>query len=207
VRLLSRSSEAASADESAGFQLLDFAPDPLGAVGSEAPKIAALKERAAAGDVVAMRELGLGYRFGEGVSRDTAAAASWLKFAAEAGDAEAMYWYGQCLGAGEGVEADPFEGMQWISRSAQSGYEPAQRWIEQTRQEVVADAVGSILSALADQAAFGDFSSEPAYDEAAAQREWEYRRQQQADYWNNRAEQAEAFGNRDEAERYRRYAE
>jgi len=56
---------------------------------------------------------------------------------------------------------------------------------------------------------FSDYSS--ADEEAAAQAEWQSRwetqQQLNSDYWSGRASQAEAYGNSDEADRYRSYSD
>ncbi|MGN0884524.1 MAG: caspase family protein [Candidatus Spyradosoma sp.] len=83
--------------------------------------------RAAAnrGEAWAQYNLGLCYKFGNGVEKDLREAVRWFRRAAEQGDAQAQFNLGACYANGEGVEEDLFEAWHWFSLAADQGYSNA----------------------------------------------------------------------------------
>ena len=81
---------------------------------------------AARGDPIAHYNLGLMYGRGEGVARDPAEAARWLRLAAEQGLAEAQAQLGLAYGRGAGVVRDPVQSARWLGLAADQGVAEAQ---------------------------------------------------------------------------------
>jgi len=72
------------------------------------------------------RRVGLAFLRGEGVDRNTAVAAHFLREAAELGDAAAQCWLATCYAEGWGVRPDQNEAANLYAVSARSGYARAQ---------------------------------------------------------------------------------
>jgi len=70
--------------------------------------------------------LGAMYGRGQGVSRDYAEAAKWLRQAAEQGYAEVQHLVGAAYAKGEIVTRDDVEAARWYRRAAEQGYASAQ---------------------------------------------------------------------------------
>lgn len=87
----------------------------------EQKRIEALKPRAEKGEVDAEVALADHYRLGQGVARDTAAAATWYARAANKGDARARYALGALYEAGDGVKQDFFRAAEWYRLAADIG--------------------------------------------------------------------------------------
>jgi hypothetical protein len=83
--------------------------------------VAKLRQAADAGDVGAMRKLGVLYEEGEGVAKDLNEAARWYRKAADAGDATAMRNLGVIYSKGEGVAKDLSEAARWYRKAADAG--------------------------------------------------------------------------------------
>jgi TPR repeat protein len=81
-----------------------------------ASPLAQLVMRGDSGDVAAQRALALAYLKGEGVAKDTAAAARWAQVAASGGDAEAQYLLGHLH------RGDPADAFAWFTRAASAGH-------------------------------------------------------------------------------------
>jgi TPR repeat protein len=81
-----------------------------------------MRQRATAGDVDAMRALGLWYRFGRnGLKKDDAQAFPWLKQAADSGDVEAMANVGWMYCHGSGVPINVNRGAARLGQAAALG--------------------------------------------------------------------------------------
>lgn len=80
------------------------------------------------GDPFAQHELGLRYLLGEGVPKDTAKAAYWIKKAADKNLTAAQYNYGIMLFNGWGTKWSPFEAFKYI-RMAANSYMPQAEYI------------------------------------------------------------------------------
>ncbi|MBN1447694.1 MAG: sel1 repeat family protein [Bacteroidetes bacterium] len=85
-----------------------------------------LERVAARGDPVAQHELGVRYLTGNGVERDTAKSAEWLRRAADQGLPTALYNYALLLNNGWAVEWNPFEAYRLFLRAADAGMPEAQ---------------------------------------------------------------------------------
>jgi len=107
----------------------------------------------AVGDTAAQCGLGLMYAKGQGVPRDCAQAALWLRKAAEQGDAEAQDSLGVLYGNGEGVPQD--YAALWFRKAAEQGNANAQDnlgyWYEEGEHRGVAQDNPSGVLASQDQ--------------------------------------------------------
>ncbi|KXU34476.1 hypothetical protein AXK11_08390 [Cephaloticoccus primus] len=89
--------------------------------------VAALQERANAGDPEALFLLGTLYESGQvGGRADPAKAAELYRRAADLGLPHAQFNLGNMYAAGHGVTADPFESIMWLRRAADAGLPEAQ---------------------------------------------------------------------------------
>ena len=91
----------------------------------EKPFIADLRARARRGQAEAQFQLGVCYRFGQGVSKDEAEALKWYLKAAAQGHEKAQYNVGVCYDAGTGVAQDHEEAARWYRKAAQRGHAKA----------------------------------------------------------------------------------
>src|SRR5690349_1712315 len=82
---------------------------------------AAVKAKAAQGDLEAQVKLGQLYASGEGVKRDFAEAARWYKQAADKGYAEAQSALGELYEAGRGVSLDFTQAAKLYRSAADQG--------------------------------------------------------------------------------------
>jgi hypothetical protein len=76
-----------------------------------------LLRKAEQGDVAAQLAAGQRLSFGEGVSRDDAAAAHWYERAANAGNVDGMINLAALYRAGRGVRRDPAKAVEWLERA------------------------------------------------------------------------------------------
>ena len=72
------------------------------------------------------RRVGLAFLRGEGVDRNRAVAAHFLREAADLGDAAAQCWLATCYAEGWGVGPDQTEAANLYAMAARSGYARAQ---------------------------------------------------------------------------------
>ncbi|MFA9219104.1 MAG: tetratricopeptide repeat protein [Sphingomonadaceae bacterium] len=77
------------------------------------------------GDPQAAYYLGLMYKNGMAVARDTRSAAQWLKFAAERGVPAAMFVLANLHLSGDGVARDELAARRWIEKAADLDYPEA----------------------------------------------------------------------------------
>jgi hypothetical protein len=75
-------------------------------------------------------KLGLRYETGDGIEKDTEAAAMCYEEAANAGHAESMYKIGLCHCIGKGVDKDEAAGKEWLKQSAAKGHPDAKLALE-----------------------------------------------------------------------------
>jgi hypothetical protein len=90
-------------------------------VQAQTPEIDALRVRAEAGDAYAQYDLGYMYYEGEGVPRDDAEAARWIRLAADQGHAAAQVNLGVMYADGRGVPQDDAEAVRWYRLAADQG--------------------------------------------------------------------------------------
>src|SRR5689334_17642634 len=83
-----------------------------------------VRQRAHAGDLGAMEELGRRLMSGSGVPRDPSSGAGWFRRAAEAGSPTAAFMTGVLYERGLGVERDSTKAVDWY-RQAAAGDVPA----------------------------------------------------------------------------------
>lgn len=89
---------------------------------SEPPVVVALKEKAAAGDIDAMKELGNMYANGSADTLvDEKEAMTWYRQAAEHADAEAQLYVGDAYDKGRGVPQSSVEAARWYEMAAEQG--------------------------------------------------------------------------------------
>ena len=86
---------------------------------------AQLQPEARGGSAAAAYYLGLMYRNGMGVARDSRLAAHWLGVAAQGGVAAAMFTLSNMLREGEGVARDEAGARRWLEAAAASDYPEA----------------------------------------------------------------------------------
>ncbi len=103
----------------------DIAPVPSGrqaAAPLPARTLAILQVAADAGDVTAMRDLGLKYLTGDEVEARDIDGARWLIRAAYRNDAEGQYWLGTLYAQGRGVPKDTAQAIHWYETAAGQGH-------------------------------------------------------------------------------------
>jgi TPR repeat protein len=91
---------------------------------SSAPKrsLAILKTAIDAGDVTAMRDMGLKYLSGDEVDSSDVEAARWLIRAAYRNEAEGQYWLATLYAQGRGVPKDTAQAIHWYETAAKQGH-------------------------------------------------------------------------------------
>jgi TPR repeat protein len=89
----------------------------------------ALGPLAEAGDADAQYRLGMMYDFGQGVQKDPAESARWLRLAAVQGLPEAQFALGMKYDVGIGVPWSPAEAHWWVRQAANQGYFDALNWL------------------------------------------------------------------------------
>ena len=87
-------------------------------------------KKAEAGDAAAQHYLAWMYANGEGVPKNRAEAAKWIRKAAEEGEAETQYMLGEAYANGYGVPEDDVEAVKWFRKAAEQGHEKAQAQLE-----------------------------------------------------------------------------
>jgi hypothetical protein len=80
-----------------------------------------IKAKADGGDAAAQLKLGKLYANGDGVKRDTKAAANYYRLAADQGNAQAQIALGELHEAGQGVPKDIAEAAKWYRKAAEQG--------------------------------------------------------------------------------------
>ena len=80
--------------------------------------IAELRVKANAGNADAQYNLGVWYRFGQGVPQDSAQGAAWIRKSAEQGHIGAQFNLGLMYSLGQGVPTDYVEAHQWLNLAA-----------------------------------------------------------------------------------------
>jgi TPR repeat protein len=102
-------------------------PKPPGVKpGKERPFIADMRARAMRGQAKAQFDLGVSYRFGQGVSQSYDEAVKWYRKAAEQGYAKAQFNLGVCYDTGRGVPQNYMEAVKWYRKAAVQGHAKAQ---------------------------------------------------------------------------------
>jgi uncharacterized protein len=101
-------------------------PAPQTALARVASGPQSLLERAEAGDVKAQSELGVRYMVGEGLPRNYAEAARWLREAADQGDLESQLDLGRLYLDGHGVLQDYVAAHVMFNLAASAGFPKAQ---------------------------------------------------------------------------------
>src|ERR1039458_6317823 len=89
-------------------------------------EFAAIKARADQGDAEAQLSVAARYGNGNGVGRDPAKAAKYIRKAAEQGSPRAQCLLGLLYTNGDGVKADKVEAVRWLHRAAIQGLAEAQ---------------------------------------------------------------------------------
>jgi len=84
------------------------------------------KPLAEQGDAYAQNNLGLMYKYGNGVPMDTEKATKWIRLSANQGLDIAQNYIGNIYEIGLGVTQDYSEALKWYTLSAEQGYDFAQ---------------------------------------------------------------------------------
>ena len=110
---------------------------------------AKLRQKAIAGDTVAILEVARRYAKGKGVKRNDVEAmmwygkvarqgnpeaAKWFRDLAEKGSAQAQYNLGVCYENGEGVEKDTSEAMKWYRIASEQGHKDAETALQELQK-------------------------------------------------------------------------
>lgn len=110
---------------------------------------AKLRQKAIAGDTVAILEVARRYAKGKGVKRNDVEAmmwygkvarqgnpeaANWFRDLAEKGSAQAQYNLGVCYENGEGVEKDTSEAMKWYCIASEQGHKDAETALQELQK-------------------------------------------------------------------------
>uniref|UniRef100_A0A7S0FUH1 Fe2OG dioxygenase domain-containing protein n=1 Tax=Pyrodinium bahamense TaxID=73915 RepID=A0A7S0FUH1_9DINO len=98
----------------------------MGLAGGLEKSVGWLRAAAEAGFAMAQKNLALAYAMGEGVERDEAEAAKWMRRSAEQLDVESAHLLGEMCREGRGVPRDLGEAARWYRRSAKAGFPRAQ---------------------------------------------------------------------------------
>ena len=96
------------------------------------------------GNAIAQTNLGLMYRYGQGVAQDYKTAVKWYTLAAEQGDAKAQTLLGEMYYIGHGVAQDYKTAVKWYTLAAEQGNAKAQynlAWMYANGQGVAQDYV------------------------------------------------------------------
>ena len=111
--------------------------------------LAKLRQKAIAGDTVAILEVARRYAKGKGVKRNDVEAmmwygkvarqgnpeaANWFRDLAEKGSAQAQYNLGVCYENGEGVEKDTSEAMKWYRIASEQGHKDAETALQKLQE-------------------------------------------------------------------------
>jgi hypothetical protein len=88
--------------------------------------IAALRVKANAGNADAQYNLGVWYRFGQGVPQDSAQGAAWIRKSSEQGHIGAQFNLGLIYFNGQGVPQDYAQAASWYLKSSEQGNPGAQ---------------------------------------------------------------------------------
>jgi TPR repeat protein len=108
----------------------------------EAELFRQLLKLAEAGEPWAQRDVGLGYKNGQGVAPNDREAVRWLRRAADQGEVRSQYWLGWSLRHGRGGPPNEAEAAQWYRKAAEAGYPPAQAdlgWLYESGRGVGTD--------------------------------------------------------------------
>lgn len=110
---------------------------------------AKLRQKAIAGDTVAILEVARRYAKGKGVKRNDVEAmmwygkvakqgnpeaANWFRDLAEKGSAQAQYNLGVCYENGDGVEKDASEAMKWYRIASEQGHKDAETALQKLQE-------------------------------------------------------------------------
>ncbi len=110
---------------------------------------AKLRQKAIAGDTVAILEVARRYAKGKGVKRNDVEAmmwygkvakqgnpeaANWFRDLAEKGSAQAQYNLGVCYENGDGVEKDASEAMKWYRIASEQGHKDAETALQELQK-------------------------------------------------------------------------
>jgi uncharacterized protein len=126
------------------------------------------EQLAAAGDVAAMRRVGIGYAMGRGVAKNEHRGFQWVSRAANAGDGEAMYNLSKFYLRGVGVPRDQTAAKEWLAKSERAGFSP--KSLDTPKQP----AAGPPVLSKSVQKAFENFERRAAAGDAGAMAELGY---------------------------------
>lgn len=87
------------------------------------------EQAASLGSYVGQYEVGMAYKMGRGVAKNSAKAFEWLQKAASNRHKQAEYELGLAYYYAYGVEKNPAKAAEWFQKSAEQGHAPAQYWL------------------------------------------------------------------------------
>ena len=106
---------------------------------AQAPDFAETKKRAEAGDAAAQFTLGVMYKRGEGVAKDSNIAVKFFHLGALQGNADAQYSLGGMYAFGDGLEKDLVQAHVWYNIAAAKGHENSKKMLAIIRPSMTSD--------------------------------------------------------------------
>lgn len=91
--------------------------------------VSELRPLAQAGDPAAQYRLGMMTDYGQGLDKNPAEAARWLRLAAVQGHADGQFALAMAYINGHGVKRSQREGRWWLRQAANQGHQGAQDWL------------------------------------------------------------------------------
>ncbi len=104
-----------------------------------------LRKKAEAGDAVAQHNLGLLYKNGDYVLKDTAEAIKWFRKSAGQGNAYAQFNLGMYYANGDGVLKDSVQAAAWLNNAGANGDESARSWLSEIEKTMTPDQKAEAL--------------------------------------------------------------
>jgi TPR repeat protein len=98
-------------------------------------ELAALQQKANAGDPDAMYRVGRLYATGSGLEKDYVEAFNWYKRSAKAGNTDAMYALGQAYEHGSGVREDIQQAVNWYDQATLRGHKAAKAALDRLGED------------------------------------------------------------------------
>jgi len=115
------------------------------AVKGDAAAFVKLRKKAEAGDALAQHYIGLLYKNGDYVLKDTAEAIKWFRKSAEQGNAYAQLNLGLYYANGDGVLKDSVQAAAWLNNAGANGDELARSWLSEIEKTMTPEQKAEAL--------------------------------------------------------------
>ena len=106
---------------------------------AQTPNFSETKKKAEAGDATAQFTLGVMYKRGEVVAKDSDIAVKFFHLGALQGNADAQYSLGGMYAFGDGLEKDLVQAHVWYNIAAAKGHENSKKMLAIIRPSMTAD--------------------------------------------------------------------